>query len=82
LQRDPAEHGPCDELHGGEVMNPGLRRALQLVSMIGLALSAIPAFLVFGGLLDKSTYLRLMALGMLLWFGSAIFWVRRDGHTE
>ncbi|HOM59969.1 MAG TPA: hypothetical protein PLP49_00830 [Anaerohalosphaeraceae bacterium] len=51
---------------------------LQVISYIGLALSFIPALLVFGGLLSKEVYFHLMVTGMLLWFGTAIFWIRKD----
>lgn len=54
------------------------RRILQAISFAGLALSVIPAFLVFGGILSKEIYLHLMSAGMLMWFGTAVFWVRKD----
>ena len=51
---------------------------LQIISFIGLALSIIPALLVFGGILAKDTYLQLMIAGMILWFGTAVFWIKPD----
>ena len=54
------------------------KRILQVISFIGLALSIIPAFFLFGGILSRENYLRLMVIGMLMWFGTAIFWVRKD----
>ncbi|KPL22596.1 MAG: hypothetical protein AMJ75_07780 [Phycisphaerae bacterium SM1_79] len=51
---------------------------LQVISFLGLALTIIPAFLVFGQVLSKEMYLRLMVLGMVLWFSTAIFWIKRD----
>jgi hypothetical protein len=59
-------------------MTTQTRRVLQIVSYTGLALSIVPAFLVFGGAVTKGTYLWLMLLGMVLWFSTAIFWVKRD----
>lgn len=56
---------------------PG-RRILQAVSFAGPALSIIPAFLVFGGLLSMEIYFHLMVAGMLMWFGTAIFWIKKD----
>lgn len=54
------------------------RRILQTISFTGLALSIIPAFLVFGGLLSRQIYFHLMVAGMLMWFGTAVFWIRKD----
>jgi hypothetical protein len=59
-------------------MTAQTRLILKAISYIGLAVSIIPAFLVFAGVLSKQVYLNLMIVGMVLWFGSAIFWVKRD----
>jgi len=63
-------------------MTSGTRRALQLVSYIGLALSLVPALLVFKGIITKDTYLNYMLLGMLVWFGTAILWVKPEHLGE
>ena len=62
-------------------MTSRTKRILQTISYLGLALSIIPAFLVFGGILSKVAYLRLMLVGMILWFSTAVFWVRKDHQT-
>lgn len=54
------------------------KRILLVISFAGLALSIIPSFLVFGGLLSKEMYFHLMNAGMLMWFGTAVFWIRKD----
>ena len=59
-------------------MSSRTKHILQTVSYLGLGLSIIPAFLVFGGILSKEIYLRLMLVGMVLWFCTAVFWVRKD----
>jgi len=59
-------------------MTASTKKVLQTVSYVGLALSVIPAFLVFGGVLAKETYLRLLFLGMVLWFSTAVFWIKKD----
>jgi len=59
-------------------VTPQTTLVLKVVSYLGLALSILPAFLTFGGLVSRETYLQLMVLGMVLWFGTAIFWVKRD----
>lgn len=51
---------------------------LQVISFAGLALSILPAFLVFGGILSREMYYHLMVAGTLMWFGSAVFWIRKD----
>ena len=55
---------------------------LKLVSYCGLALSIVPAVLVFTGTFEKATYLSLLILGMVMWFSSAIFWIRPDQHQQ
>ena len=59
-------------------MNSQKKFILQIISFIGLALSIIPVFLVFGGILTKDTYLQLMIVGMILWFSTAVFWIKPD----
>jgi predicted membrane channel-forming protein YqfA (hemolysin III family) len=60
-------------------MSSQKKRVLQVISFLGLALSIVPAFLVFYEVVSKQTYLWLMILGMVLWFGTAIFWIK-PGH--
>ena len=55
---------------------------LKVISFIGLGLSIIPSLLVFAGHLEMQTNLRLMVVGMLLWFGSAVFWIKPDQHSD
>lgn len=59
-------------------MTAPTKRLLQTISFSGLAISVIPALLVYGGGIAKQTYLGFMLLGMFLWFGSAIFWIKKD----
>lgn len=54
--------------------------ALRLTSYLGLALTAISPLLVWIGCLDMATNTVLLNIGMLLWFGSAIFWIKPDSH--
>jgi hypothetical protein len=63
-------------------MNPTTKRILQVISSFGLVLSFFPAFLVYGGTLEKQTYLNLMLLGMCLWFGTAVFWIKSKSLEE
>jgi hypothetical protein len=59
-------------------MNTLTKRILQTVSFAGLVLSIVPALMMFGGSLSREKYLHLMVLGMVFWFGTAVFWVGRD----
>lgn len=63
-------------------MTSTTKNILQAISYCGLALSIIPAFLVYWGTLSKEAYFQWMIVGMLLWFGSAIFWVKPDHFGE
>ena len=45
-------------------MTSRTKHILQAISFSGLALSIIPAFLVFTGVLSKEIYLHLMVVGM------------------
>ncbi len=59
-------------------MHPVSKMVIKLISFSGLALTLIPAVLFFKDLVGKNTYYNLMLYGTILWFSSAIFWVRRD----
>jgi len=58
-----------------------MKTVLKLVSYTGLALSLVPAFLFFAGKLDRPVYLNLLIAGMILWFATAIFWIKSDHQT-
>ena len=62
-------------------MTSRTKHILQIISFLGLVLSILPALLVFSGDLSKEMYFRLMAAGMLVWFGTAVFWVRKDHQS-
>lgn len=55
-----------------------MKTLLKLLSFIGLGLTVVPSVLVFIGQLEMQTNLRLMTVGMLLWFGTAVFWIKPD----
>ena len=63
-------------------MTSTFRGYLKLVSYCGLALSIVPAVLVFTETIEKGTYLNLLILGTVMWFGSAIFWIKPDHQQE
>ncbi len=59
-------------------MMPTTKRLLRLASYSGLALSIVPAFLVFQEVISKDLYFQLIIVGMLLWFSTAVFWIKPD----
>jgi hypothetical protein len=63
-------------------MNKITRRCLKLVSYLGLALSIVPALLAFQGTLSTDVYFNLMLVGMVLWFGTAIWWIKPDHESN
>lgn len=52
-----------------------MKTLLIIISYIGLTMSIIPSILVFLGKIDMQTNTSLMAVGMVLWFGTAPFWI-------
>lgn len=55
-----------------------MKTFLKILSFAGLGLTIVPSLLVFAGQLEMQTNLRLMVVGMLLWFGTAVFWIKPD----
>jgi hypothetical protein len=52
-----------------------MKELLRLVSMVGLGLTVVPAFLVFIGNISWNSHANLMLAGTLIWFASAPFWM-------
>lgn len=48
---------------------------LKLISLLGLFLTIVPAFLVFAGKLTLERHYLLMLVGVFVWFLSAPFWI-------
>jgi hypothetical protein len=61
-----------------------MRALLKAGSIIGLGLTVLPSVLVFAGRLTWSTHAVLMAVGALLWFATAPFWMVTDesAHSQ
>ena len=55
-----------------------MRYLLKTGSFIGLGLTVVPAFLVFSGKLTWDVHVVLMAVGALLWFVTAPFWMVKE----
>jgi len=57
-----------------------MNAVLKVISFVGLALTVVPACLVFAGTLTWDTHAMLMGIGTVLWFVTAPFWMKP--HTE
>ena len=55
-----------------------MKTILKIGSFVGLALTIVPAFLVLTGALTWNTHAVLMAVGALLWFVTAPFWMAKE----
>lgn len=57
---------------------------LKAGSIVGLGLTVLPSVLVFAGRLTWNTHAVLMAVGALLWFATAPFWMveKESAHGE
>lgn len=59
-----------------------MKTILKIASYIGLALTVFPSFFVFNGLIDTKLNFTLMIIGMLLYFGTAPFWMKSKSLEE
>ena len=58
-----------------------MKTLLRVVSFLGLALTVLLPVLALGGDLSQSTSFSLMNIGMVLWFSTAVFWIK-GGQAE
>lgn len=55
-----------------------MKTLLKVGSAAGLALTVVPALLVFSGSITWNTHASLMLVGAALWFVTAPFWMGDD----
>jgi len=55
---------------------------LKTVSFVGLALTVVPAALVFAGTMAWSTHATLMLIGTIAWFVTSPFWMQEEMPEE
>jgi len=55
-----------------------MRAVAIVVSCAGLALTVVPSFYVMTGCLSWVAHVQMMFAGMILWFVSAPFWIKKD----
>ena len=51
---------------------------LKTISYLGLAITIAAPLLVWAGKLSIEANKTLLIVGMLVWFGSAVFWIKRE----
>ena len=54
-----------------------MKRLMKPLSWLALGLTIIPSILVLSGQMEIGTNKSLMALGMMIWFVTAPFWINR-----
>ena len=54
---------------------------IKIISFTGLALTLIPAFLVYQGSIDLDTNKTLMLAGTLCWFLTAPYWMNKTAKS-
>ena len=59
-----------------------MKNILKIISLAGLVLTIVPSMLVFKGVIDLKLHYNLMIVGMVLWFGSAPFWMKSKSLEE
>lgn len=59
-----------------------MRKVLIVISIIGIILTVVPAFLVLTGVLSLEENKNLMLLGTVFWFVSAPYWLNRNEGIE
>ena len=59
-----------------------MKNIVKIISLLGLVLTIVPALLVFKGAIDLKLHYNLMIVGMVLWFGTAPFWMKSKSLEE
>jgi hypothetical protein len=59
-----------------------MKKILKAVSYAGLAITVAGPLLMWAGTITVETNKILLTLGMILWFGTAIFWIKRDPSAD
>ena len=55
-----------------------MKKMMIAGSVAGLGLTTVPAFLVFTGVLSWQVHAHLMTAGMILWFITAPYWMKKN----
>lgn len=57
-----------------------MKTVLRIISYLGLAITIVSPILLWAGELEIATNRVLLNIGMILWFGTAVFWIKK--HEE
>ena len=55
-----------------------MKMILMPLSFLGLLLTVVPSFFVLKGTMEWNLHAQLMFAGMVLWFGTAPFWMNKE----
>lgn len=58
------------------------RKILKTISYLGLAVTLVPSILVYTGIINLDQNKTLALIGTLIWFGSAPFWINKQGKKK
>ncbi len=59
-----------------------MKKVLIIISYIGLACTILPSILVLKGVFTLQNHFWMMGIGMVLWFGTAPFWMKSKSLDE
>ncbi|WP_339751469.1 hypothetical protein [Algoriphagus aquimarinus] len=59
-----------------------MKTILKIISFAALALTLVPSFLVFKGVITPELSKTLMLIGTIIWFGTASFWMNKSEEKE
>lgn len=59
-----------------------MKSLLKIISFIALAVTLVPSFLVFKGVITPELSKTLMLIGTVVWFVSASFWMNKSEEEE
>lgn len=59
-----------------------MKTILKIISGLGLVLTFVPSILVFNGIIDLKVHNSLMIIGLIIWFGTAPFWMKSKSLEE
>lgn len=54
----------------------------MIISYFGLACTILPSILVLKGIITLQNHFWLMGIGLVLWFGTAPFWMKSKSLDE
>jgi len=54
-----------------------MKALIKGISFVGLLATIVPAILVFNGVMQLETHKTIMLIGMILWFGTAWYTMKK-----